>query len=76
MVGMLSWPSQVILVSVIGYLVGSLPTGYWLVWLVSGRDIREFGSGNIGATNVARMMGPMYFPIVFFIDSLMTIPLM
>jgi glycerol-3-phosphate acyltransferase PlsY len=40
-----------------GYLVGSIPFGYLLVRVQSGRDIRYMGSGNIGATNVARTSG-------------------
>jgi len=39
---------------VIGYLIGSIPFGYVLVKIFHKRDIREFGSGNIGATNVYR----------------------
>ena len=39
---------------VAAYLLGSIPFGYLLVRLVRKEDIREFGSGNIGATNVAR----------------------
>lgn len=38
----------------IAYLLGSIPFGYWLVWLFRKEDIRETGSGNIGATNVLR----------------------
>lgn len=40
-----------------GYLAGSVPTGYWLVRLVRGIDIRRVGSRSIGATNVWRAMG-------------------
>lgn len=41
---------------VIGYLVGTIPTG-WLVARARGVDIQQVGSGNIGATNVLRAMG-------------------
>ena len=36
------------------YLAGSIPFGYLLVRLFRGEDIRQSGSGNIGATNVSR----------------------
>jgi len=38
----------------IGYLLGSIPFGYLLVRIFHGEDIRQTGSGNIGATNVSR----------------------
>lgn len=43
-----------IVVVVVGYLLGSIPVGYLLVKVFRGEDIRLSGSGNIGATNVAR----------------------
>src|SRR5512146_645698 len=43
-----------ITVAVIAYLLGSIPFGYVLVRVFRGEDVRQIGSGNIGATNVAR----------------------
>jgi glycerol-3-phosphate acyltransferase PlsY len=43
-----------IIVAVVAYLLGSIPFGYLLVRIFRGEDIRLSGSGNIGATNVAR----------------------
>jgi glycerol-3-phosphate acyltransferase PlsY len=40
-----------------GYLLGSLPFGYWLVHVFRGEDIRARGSGNVGASNVLRLYG-------------------
>jgi glycerol-3-phosphate acyltransferase PlsY len=54
-----------VLVVLGGYLLGSMPFGYWLVRLVRGEDVRSVGSGNIGATNVWRAYGKAYgIPIV------------
>jgi len=40
-----------------GYVLGSLPFGYWVPRLVRGEDIRTKGSGNVGASNVFRVYG-------------------
>jgi glycerol-3-phosphate acyltransferase PlsY len=45
------------IVLVSAYLIGGIPFGYLLVKMATGRDVREFGSGNIGATNVLRTTG-------------------
>ena len=42
---------------IISYLIGSIPTGLLLAKAVGGGDIRKAGSGNIGATNVTRLLG-------------------
>jgi len=58
------------IITVIGaYLVGSIPTGYLIAKWAGIADIRNHGSGNIGATNVARMLGIHFFFVVFFIDA-------
>ena len=54
---------------VVGYLLGSIPTGY-LVAQSRGVDIRTVGSGNIGATNVLRTLGKPAGIFVFFADAL------
>lgn len=52
------------------YIVGSIPTGYLFAYAGGIHDIRRHGSGNIGATNVARILGAHYFVPVFVIDAL------
>lgn len=50
-----------------GYLLGSIPFGYWLVRLFKGEDVRTVGSGSIGASNVWRTYGRSYgVPVVVF----------
>jgi glycerol-3-phosphate acyltransferase PlsY len=53
----------------IGYLLGSIPFGYLLVRMFRGADVRTTGSGNIGATNVART-SPLLGLATLFLDSM------
>jgi len=46
-----------ILALILAYLIGAIPFGYLVVRLTTGRDVRDEGSGNIGATNVLRTTG-------------------
>jgi glycerol-3-phosphate acyltransferase PlsY len=52
------------------YIIGSIPTGYWVGLVIKKIDIRTVGSKNIGATNVFRTLGPVYGIIVLIIDIL------
>lgn len=54
-------------VALLSYLLGSIPAGY-LAGRMAGIDIREAGSGNIGATNVTRTLGRRYGYTVFVVD--------
>ncbi|QIA27047.1 glycerol-3-phosphate 1-O-acyltransferase PlsY [Thermaerobacter sp. PB12/4term] len=55
--------------AVLGYLLGSLPFGLWLVRATRGVDIRRYGSGNIGTTNVLRVAGPRVAALVLLADA-------
>lgn len=51
------------------YAVGSIPTGYWLCKYFFGITITEHGSGNIGASNVGRVLGKKWFIVIFLVDA-------
>ncbi len=51
------------------YLIGSIPVGYLTVRLMRGIDIRDYGSGMIGATNVLRVLGRGPFVVVMILDA-------
>lgn len=52
----------------LGYLIGSFPTGVFISRRKYGLDVREVGSGNIGATNIQRVFGWYAGVLVFLID--------
>lgn len=51
-----------------GYLCGSTPFAWIAVRLRAGQDLRTVGSGNVGATNAARVLGRAWFPVLFALD--------
>lgn len=51
------------------YLVGSIPFGYLLAKVIKGKNIKQEGSGNIGATNVSRVLGKKFGILTFVLDA-------
>jgi glycerol-3-phosphate acyltransferase PlsY len=58
----------IILLIFFAYVIGSVPSGY-LLGKISGIDVRSVGSGNIGATNVARALGKGWGGLTLFADA-------
>ncbi|MCI0922291.1 glycerol-3-phosphate 1-O-acyltransferase PlsY [Sphingobacterium rhinopitheci] len=55
---------------ILAYLFGSIPTAVWFGQAFYGVDVREYGSGNAGATNTFRVLGKKAGTIVMFVDIL------
>ena len=60
--------SQVSSLGIVGYLLGCFTTGYYLVRLRTDQDIRELGSGSVGAKNVGRVLGRTGFLVTLLGD--------
>ena len=61
---------KIIILTILSYLIGSIPTAFILTKKFRGEDLREFGSGNVGATNAARVLGFKTGAFVAVVDIL------
>jgi glycerol-3-phosphate acyltransferase PlsY len=61
--------SRILFIAVVSYLLGSIPFGYVLVRIFRHEDVRQSGSGNIGATNVSRK-SPALGALTLLLDAL------
>lgn len=59
---------MIVLMLILSYLIGAIPNGYVIGKVFFKKDIREFGSGNTGATNSFRVLGKPAGFIVTFLD--------
>src|SRR5882672_6610176 len=59
-----------VLLIIAAYLIGSIPTAVWVSKIYFGIDIRDYGSGNAGATNTYRVLGAKWGTFVMIIDML------
>ena len=61
---------NIFLISLMSYFIGSIPFGLLLTKFFTGKDVREIGSGNIGATNVLRTGNKLLATITLLLDAL------
>ena len=62
--------SAVIFWGIIAYVIGSIPSSIWIGKSYFGKDVRDFGSGNAGATNTFRVLGKRAGIVVLLLDIL------
>ena len=65
----MSSTAGLLLAAGIAYLLGGIPSGLWIGRMARGVDVRQHGSGNLGATNVYRTLGPRLGLTVLLLDA-------
>lgn len=61
---------KIFLLFILAYLLGSIPSGVWIGKIFFKKDIRQYGSGNMGTTNTFRMLGKRAGIVVLLMDIL------
>ena len=62
--------AKIVLMIIVAYFLGACPWGLWVGEVFFHKDIRKYGSGNIGTTNVFRVLGPVAGVTVLILDIL------
>jgi len=62
--------SELLILLVVGYIIGSISPGHFFGRVVKGIDIRDYGNHNTGATNAYKVVGPAYGIITAILDIL------
>lgn len=65
----MEWTPEVITWTVVGLCLGCLPFSYWVGRLLLRKDIRNYGDGNPGATNVYNAGGPVIYVLAILLDA-------
>ena len=65
----MGWTVEVATWTVIGLVLGCLPFSYWVGRLLLRKDIRHYGDGNPGATNVFNAGGPVLYVLAILLDA-------
>jgi glycerol-3-phosphate acyltransferase PlsY len=60
---------NLVFIIILSYLVGSIPVSIILTKIIKGVDVRDFGSGNAGGTNVSRVLGKKYGVLTIILDA-------
>ena len=61
---------KIVILVIISYILGSIPNALWIGKIFLNKDVRNYGSGNVGSTNAARVLGYRYGLLTLVLDVL------